>query len=63
MAWPELVFVGEFEHIVNRLAHLRDFDPYDLAVITYKPDKAPGVLPPSTVALVVDQYKLRKRYT
>lgn len=63
MAWPELVFVGEFEHIVNRLAHLRDFDPYDLSVISYKPDDAPAVLPPSTVALVVDQYELLDRYT
>lgn len=63
MAWPELVFVGEFEHIVNRLAHLRDFDPYDLAVFTYKPEDAPAVLPPSTVALVVDRHDLRERYT
>lgn len=63
MAWPELVFVGEFERIVNRLAHLRDFDPYDLAVLTYKPEDAPAVLPPSTVALVVDQYDLLDRYT
>ena len=62
MAWPEVVFVGKYQDIVDRLAHLRDFDPYDLAVVTYESDNAPAVLPPSTVALVVDQYDLLERY-
>ena len=56
MAWPEAVFVGKYPSIVDRLAHLADFAPHDLEVVTYEPDDAPEVLPPTAVAVVVDQY-------
>lgn len=62
MAWPRVVFVGENPYIIDRLAHLTDFDPYDLEVVTYKPDDAPTVLSPTVVAVVVDEYDLRLRY-
>jgi hypothetical protein len=62
MAWPEVVFVGNYPYIVNRLAHLPDFAPDDMQIVTYEPDDAPAVLPSSVVAVVVDQHDLRDRY-
>lgn len=62
MAWPEVVFVGKYIGIVGRLAHLADFAPHDLRVVTYEPDDAPATLPPTTVAIVVDQHDLQERY-
>ena len=38
MAWPEVVFVGDYPYIVNRLAHLPDFAPHDMRILTYEPD-------------------------
>ena len=62
MAWPEVVFVGTYPNIVNRLAHLPDFAPHDVEILTYEPDDAPAVRPSSVVAVVVDRFDLRDRY-
>ncbi len=47
---------------MNRLAHLPDFAPHDVQILTYEPDDAPAVLPSSVVAVVVDRFDLRDRY-
>lgn len=62
MAWPEVVFVGTYPTIVGQLAHAGDFAPHDLEVTFHEPDDAPLVLPPTAVAVVVDQRDLRGRY-
>ena len=63
MAWPEVVFVGTV-HRHRRSAcppgRLRSTTTSD--VVTYEPDDAPATLPPTTVAVVVDQHDLQERY-
>ena len=62
MPWPEVVFIGEYPHVVDRLAHSGDFAPHDLVVVTHELADAPDQLSPNTVAVFTDQWDLRERY-
>jgi hypothetical protein len=60
--WPEVLFIGDYPNIVNRLAHSRDFAPHDLMVVTRELADAPDRPSPDTVAVFTDQWDIRERY-